>query len=216
LISHPSRSLERVLSELEDRERAEKAVIDTMSVDEFMARREDFLISIGRSTGQFLSSLILASQPRRILELGTGHGYSTLWLASAAAQIGATVTTVERAEAKVTHAKAMASAAGLSEAIRFVTADALDFVPTLSDRVDLVLIDVWKEAYIDCFDVCAPILSDRGLVVADNMLFPERLRPAGVAYRQHIRHARKIESIVLPIGNGLDLAAVGAHVAEQG
>jgi predicted O-methyltransferase YrrM len=206
--THPSRSIEGVLAELETRERAEQVVIDSLSVDQFMARREEFLISIGRATGQFLSSLIVATKPARILELGTGHGYSTLWLATAAAQIGATVTTVERAEAKVTHAKAMASAAGLSETIRFVTADALQFVPTLKDRVDFVLIDVWKEAYTECFDVCAPILSDTALVVADNMLFPERLRPAGEAYRQHVRRAGKLESIVLPIGNGLDLAAV--------
>ncbi len=199
-----------MLSQLESRERAEQAVIDALPVEEFMARRETFLISIGRPTGQFLSSLVVATKPRHILELGTGHGYSTLWLASAAAQVGATVTTVELSDTKVKHAKEMASAAGLSNTIHFVTANALAFVPTLGDRADLVLIDVWKEAYIECFDACLPILSDRALVVADNMLFPERLRPAGEAYRQHIRRAARVESIVLPIGNGLELTVVSS------
>jgi hypothetical protein len=48
------------------------------------------------------------------------------------------------------------------------------------------------------------------------MLFPERLRPSGEAYRQHIRRAGKVESIVLPIGNGLDLAAVRPPASAGG
>src|SRR5256886_4487334 len=85
-------SLDSVLVELEQFGKANDA-----STNE-RARR---MLNITRDTGEFLAVLVRATLARRVLEIGTSNGYSTLWLASAARAIGGSVTTVEFAEHKI-------------------------------------------------------------------------------------------------------------------
>jgi predicted O-methyltransferase YrrM len=59
------------------------------------------MLNITRDTGEFLSVLVRATVARRVLEIGTSNGYSTLWLASAAQAIGGSVTTVELSDYKI-------------------------------------------------------------------------------------------------------------------
>ena len=59
------------------------------------------MLNITRDTGEFLAVLVRATAARRVLEIGTSNGYSTLWLADAARAIGGSVTTVELAEYKI-------------------------------------------------------------------------------------------------------------------
>src|SRR5213596_94795 len=59
------------------------------------------MLNITRDTGEFLSVLVKATRARRVLEIGTSNGYSTLWLADAARTLGGTVTTIEFSEYKV-------------------------------------------------------------------------------------------------------------------
>ena len=67
--------------------------------------RDEFLLPVGPEVGAFLHALILARRPRRILELGTSYGYSTLFLADAARAVGARVVTMELADYKQAHAR---------------------------------------------------------------------------------------------------------------
>ena len=68
--------------------------------DGVTVERSQRMLNITRDTGEFLSALVRATAARRILEIGTSNGYSTLWLAEAARATGGTVTTVEFSEYK--------------------------------------------------------------------------------------------------------------------
>lgn len=69
--------------------------------DSTTTERPRKMLNITRDTGEFLAVLVRAAVARRVLEIGTSNGYSTLWLASAAQAIGGTVTTIESAEYKI-------------------------------------------------------------------------------------------------------------------
>ena len=81
---------------------------------EMFAHRDEFLLPVGPEVGWFLHSLILARRPARILELGTSYGYSTLFLADAARQVGATLITMDLADYKQAEARANIERAGLA------------------------------------------------------------------------------------------------------
>src|SRR5215212_4815682 len=72
------------------------------------------MLNITRDTGEFLAVLVRATAARRVLEIGTSNGYSTLWLAEAAREIGGSVTTVELADYKLGLAAANFARAGLA------------------------------------------------------------------------------------------------------
>ena len=69
--------------------------------DSATCERPRRMLNITRDTGEFLAVLVCATLARRVLEIGTSNGYSTLWLASAARAVGGAVTTVELAEYKI-------------------------------------------------------------------------------------------------------------------
>src|SRR6266699_4418788 len=75
------------------------------------------MLNITRDTGELLAVLVRATMARRVLEIGTSNGYSTLWLASAARALGGTVTTVERSDYKVGLATANFARSGLTRYI---------------------------------------------------------------------------------------------------
>src|SRR3974390_1264371 len=77
-----------------------------------VAVRDEFLLQIGVDSARLLHTLMLARKPRRVLELGTSYGYSTLFLADAAKQIGATVVTMDCAKQKQENARARPEEAG--------------------------------------------------------------------------------------------------------
>jgi predicted O-methyltransferase YrrM len=107
---------------------------------------------------------------------------------------------------KQCYAREQLSAAGLESLVEFRTGDAPDVIASLPDGLDFVLIDLWKDLYISCFDLAYRKLSDRALVAADNLLYPEFTRSDMLAYRRHVRRQPGIESILLPIGNGIELS----------
>src|SRR6266700_3777908 len=88
--------------------------------DKTVSERAHRMLNITRDTGEFLSVLIRAMSARRVLEIGTSNGYSTLWLASAARVVSGMVTTVERSDYKVTLARQTFSRAGLTDHITLV------------------------------------------------------------------------------------------------
>src|SRR5690242_19222619 len=77
-------AIERVLLDLELRQAEELAIVDEIGREELERRRDDFLVSVGRPTGLVLNLMARGANACSILELGTGFGYSTIWLAEAA------------------------------------------------------------------------------------------------------------------------------------
>ena len=107
-----SHAAQSVFEQFQKRDADETQRIKNIGQDEFFAVRDEFLLPIGPDVGWFLHSLIVAKKAVRVLEVGTSYGYSTIFLADAARQVGGKVTTLEIAKHKQEFAREMIGKAG--------------------------------------------------------------------------------------------------------
>ena len=170
-----------------------------------VSRRDEFLLPIGSEVGWFLHALIRARKPKRILEIGTSYGYSTLFLADAARSYGGDVISLEIAENKQQFATKQLALAGLSERVDFRLGDAVSLIDEDPGEFQFVLLDIWKELYVPCFDAVYPKLSDESILVADNMYAPVVCLPDAREYRQGLKAKPDLQTTLLPIGSGVEL-----------
>jgi len=201
---------DRVLARYEERAAREERRMATMSFEELAGSVDQFLLGVGPVVGSFLADLARGLGARRILELGTSHGYSTLWLARAAKDCGARVVSVDVAAAKQAYAAEQLRDAGLDDVVELRTSDAIEVIAGLDGVFDLVLLDIWKDLYIACFDAARAKMAPGGILVADNMLEPAAHRETAQRYRDHIRALPGIQSVLLPLGQGLEVTRFGA------
>jgi predicted O-methyltransferase YrrM len=166
----------------------------------------ELLLSVGREAGILLYLLTTGAQSRRILELGTSYGYSTVWLAAAARATGGKVLSLELRDFKIEHARQALTRAGLSTRVEFHQGDCLETLKTLPGPFDFVLLDVWKDLYLPCFELVHPKLAPGAIIAADNMLLPEIVRPQAEAYRKRVRAVGDLDSVLLVVGNGIEIS----------
>ncbi len=210
--SRVDEAVETVLAEYEKRGAAEFALQSQIGADEWNDRRDEFLIAVGRDTGTLLNILVKATRARNILELGTSYGYSAIWLADAARKTRGKVLSVDLSAKKQEYARSMLQKAGLSEYVEFRAGDARDILRQLPGPFEFVLLDLWKDLYIPSFDLLYPKLAKGAFVAADNILLPEAYRPMGKEYRKHVRSKPEIESVLLPVGSGVELSRFGETI----
>ena len=84
--------------------------------------------------------------------------------------------------------------------------DAKQVVNDLTGPIDLVFIDAWKNDYIDYFDMLFSKLRIGGCIVADNITYPESMRPLMLKYQEHVRSQSNVRSCYLSIGSGLEMS----------
>jgi len=195
-----------VIDDYEVRAKREEALWSTLSNEEASRRRDEMLLPVGRAAGTVLNLLVKAGEARRILEVGSSYGYSTTWLAEGARAVGGKVISLELREEKTRYARAQLARAGLAEYVEFVIGDALASLKALPGPFDLVLIDLWKDLYLPVFGLLYPKLAAGAIVVADNMLQPESARVHAQAYRERVRVAPDMTSVLLSIGNGIEVS----------
>jgi len=195
-----------VLRDYEKRSEEENKRTRTFTDAEWLQNRDQFLLSVGPATGQLLNLLATQAKAKTILEIGTSYGYSTTWLAAAARTTGARVITLDAIAEKQDFARVQIQRAGLAPFVEFRLGDARESLANLQGTVDFVLLDLWKDLYIPCFDLFYPKLSPGALVVADNMLYPENTQKHAMEYRRHVRIKRDIQSTLLPVGSGLEVS----------
>ena len=198
-------SVELVLSEYE-RRAADEARLMHADPAEFGRRIDEFLISVGPETGRMLHLLATGANARSILELGASYGYSTIWLADAARATGGKVHSLEISPRKIDHAREQLARAGLAAFVEFHVGSALDTLPRLAGPFDFVLLDLWKDLYRACFELFHAKLAAGALVAADNMLFPPSARADAMAYQALVRAKPDMDSVLLPIGSGVELS----------
>ena len=195
-----------VIEEYEARAEREQELWDSLPPSEAERRIDEWLLPVGRATGALLNLLVKESGARRILEVGSSFGYSTLWLAEAARTVAGKVISLELSAAKTEYAAAQLARAGLAEFVEFRVGDALATLAKLQGPFDLVLIDLWKDLYVPVFELLHPRLAPGALVVADNMIEPASVRPHAHAYRSAVHAARDMTSVLLAVGNGIELS----------
>lgn len=207
--------IQGILSEYEARAAKESPHIMQMPEEEWLRRRDEFMLSVGHDTGRLLNILAKGAKARSILELGSSYGYSTLWLAEAARKTGGTVFSVEINSSKQEYARATIAKAGLDGQVEFFLGDARKTIASLDGPFDFVLLDLWKDLYVSCFDLFYPKLKPGAMVVADNMLRPAEYLPEALKYRRHARSHPEIESVLLSVGSGIELSRYGGDLASS-
>jgi predicted O-methyltransferase YrrM len=177
--------------------------------DNATAERPRRMLNITRDTGEFLAVLIQATSARRVLEIGTSNGYSTLWLASAARATGGAVTTVEIADYKVGLARQNFSRSGLAASITLVQDDAGHVLERAGDAsFDLVFLDAERPEYPGWWPHLKRVLRPSGLLVVDNATsHPEQMAP----FVALVKADTDFTTSLVPIGNGEFLAVKAAR-----
>jgi predicted O-methyltransferase YrrM len=137
-------------------------------------------IAVSAPQGRFLRVLARAVGARRILEIGTLGGYSTIWLARGLAP-GGRLVTLEYSAKHAEVARANLARAGLAETVEVRVGEALDILPALAaeEPFDLVFVDADKEPYAQYLDWAARLTRAGGLVVADNVVRQGRVLDPG-------------------------------------
>ena len=154
-------------------------------------------------SARLLYVLALAREARHIVEIGTSHGYSTLWLAAAARVNGGKVVTCEINPERIAAARRNFAEAGLADVIEILEGDARDTLRGRAEPVDLLFIDSEKSYYESFFDVVYRRLVKGGLVVADNVLSHRDELEDYIAY---VENHPNLESVLVPIGRGLEIS----------
>lgn len=165
-----------------------KKVLDVLSELEEIAKK-DFLPSIGPIKGEIIEDIINKYKPKKILEIGTLHGYSAILMANLSLNNDKSyknnyynnkeiiVTCLEIDQQLADIAKNNIEQAGLSDRIEVITGDALKIIPTLKNqyRFDLVFIDAVKNHYLRYLKLIEDnsLLNNKSVIVADNVLIYE-------------------------------------------
>jgi predicted O-methyltransferase YrrM len=172
--------------------------------DAAISERPRRMLNITRDTGGFLAVLVRAAGARRVLEIGTSNGYSTLWLAEAARATGGSVTTVEFAEYKVGLAKANFSRAGLASFIRLVHDDAGRVLErSEAGAWDLIFLDSERTEYPRWWPELRRVLRPGGLLVVDNATsHAAEMAP----FAALVTADRDFSTCLVPVGKGEFLA----------
>ena len=164
--------------------------------------RPQRMLNITPDTGQLLRILVRASRARRILEVGTSNGYSTLWLAWAATETAGHVTTLERLAEKVALAQANFARAGLAPWITVREGVALQTIVSLDGPFDLIFLDADRASYLAYADALLPLLKVGGLLVTDNVVSHA---PELQAFLARVKNDPTLDSVTVPVGNGEEL-----------
>lgn len=199
-------NIDAVLEDYHKRIEAEDALMRSLERAEGMKRRDEFLLSVGMETAIFLNNLAKSSKAKTILEIGTSYGYSTIWLAEAAKANNGLVISLENDAKKAAYAKEMVEKAGLSAYVDIRVGDALETINQAREQFDFVLLDLWKELYLPCFELFYPKLNKGAWVLADNMIFPPHSQSDTDAYRNRVKETHNFDSVLLPIGSGIELS----------
>lgn len=198
--------VEKILRAFEKRSEAESERMQQWDPEKMGRHLDELLLAVGPASGQLINLLVKEANAKANVEVGSSYGYSTVWLAEAARETGGKVISIEIHAEKQRQARESIKDAGLDGFVDFRTGDARDRLAELNESVDFVLLDLWKYLYIPCFDLFYPKLRAGALIVADNMIYPESARDHADAYRRHVRTKPNIDSVLLPVGSGLELS----------
>ena len=155
------------------------------------------LLNVARKDGQFLNLLIKAIRARSVLEIGTSHGYSAIWIGLGLEETGGKMTTIEILSERVELAKQHEAQAGLSPRVTFLEGDAHKIVPTLEGPFDFVFFDADKDGQIDYFEKLYPKkLLPGGVIVAHNAI---QRAPAMKKYLDLIGQHPEFDSVIVSL-----------------
>jgi caffeoyl-CoA O-methyltransferase len=163
---------------------------------------------VGPIEGAFLSFLVTMTNAKRVLELGTFTGWSSIEMARSLPPDGTIVTCDVNQETNAI-ARRYAEEAGVADRIDYRLGPALETLGTLEGPFDLAFIDADKGGYVDYYEAILPKLSPGGLMAADNTLSgadPERGSSQEISrFNDHVLQDARVETVLLPFRDGVTL-----------
>ena len=172
---------------------------------------EDRMLAITKETGELLNMILRLKNAKNMLEVGTSTGYSTLWCAEAICEQSGKIITIEQNPNKIKRAKENFQKAGITDEIIVKEGLAMQILVELNlqkeykDFFDFVLIDADKENIIEYFDLILPMVSAGGVIITDNMLYPEKYQQDMKKFSDYLKENPKLRTITTPIGNGEEI-----------
>lgn len=166
----------------------------------------------GHLQGRILYMLCQMIQPKRILEIGTFAGYSALCMAEALKK-GALIHTIEVNDELQDFTQGFFDASEYGDMIKLHIGDALEIIPHLDDKFDLVFIDANKRNYIDYYNIVFDRLNPGAYIIADNILWDGKVveevvkkdkQTQGIlAFNKMVQEDERVENVILPIRDGM-------------
>jgi predicted O-methyltransferase YrrM len=168
---------------------------------------------IGPLVGRMLFMLARTARAARVLELGSGFGYSAYWFAKALGKDGRVICT-EGDPDNAEHAGAYFRRAKITSKIEFLTGDALKLIDDVEGQFDVIFNDIDKHQYPKAFRKAVPRLRKGGLLISDNVLWSGKVlnqKPdadtAGIlTYNRLIYSSKELFTTIIPIRDGVSVS----------
>ena len=168
-------------------------------------------------TLEVIKKILLEKKPSKILEIGAAVGYSSICFSEYLSENGK-IDTIERDEERIKEAKENFKKAEVEKLINLYEGDALDILPKLNDKYDIIFIDAAKGKYPFFLSQALRMLKDNGIIIADNILFKgyvmsdyneHKQRTAVRNLREYIKEVTENENLeteILEVGDGLAIS----------
>ncbi|MEQ8153452.1 MAG: O-methyltransferase [Clostridiaceae bacterium] len=172
---------------------------------------------VQKETAKFLEFMVSFQKPKRILELGTAIGYSSI-LMYEASKGEAHITTIERSPEMVEMANRNIQRFSLEDSIKVIEGDCLEVLESLEEPFDMIFMDAGKGHYNHFLPHCLRLLKDDGIIIADNVLFRGMVASDELVKRRKITIVKRMRTYldlvskdkdlitsVIPMGDGIAL-----------
>ena len=169
----------------------------------------------GKHQGRFLSMISKIIKPKKILEIGTFTGYSTLCLAEGLETEGEIDTIDNNYELKKIQ-NYFFNLSKLQDKINQFTCDAIEILPKLKDTYDLIFLDADKKNYLNYLNLIVPLLSKKGVLISDNVLWSGKVISVNEnndseteilkKFNHKLSNHKNLETVLLPIRDGISLS----------
>lgn len=172
-------------------------------------------------TLEVVDKILTEIKPKRILEIGTAVGYSAICF-SEYLQPGGKIDTIERDEERIAEARENIKKVEVEDKINIFSGDAVEILPTLNEKYDVVFIDAAKGKYPFFLKEALRMINENGVILADNILYKgyvmsdynkHKQRTAVRNLREYIKEVTEnpnIETEILEVGDGLAVSKIKA------
>src|SRR5260370_21159499 len=170
---------------------------------------------VNPAAGRLLSVLVTALAPKRVLEIGTAIGFSTLWMASALPK-GGRIDTIDPDRSRTDRARRYWLRAGVTDRVRVINEPALRVLPRLAPGIEFAFIDAIKTEYSAYLDALMPKMAPGGMITVENVLWSGRIASgqhdedidALRALNETFLGHEQLEATILPVGDGFGIGVV--------
>ncbi|MEW9096155.1 MAG: O-methyltransferase [Clostridiaceae bacterium] len=169
---------------------------------------------IQKEVGKFLEVVLNIKKPKKILELGTAIGYSSILMAMNCKE-RCKITTIDRDETMIELAKKNIEKYGYSDNINIIEGECLEVLEKLDDKFDFIFMDAGKGHYNHFLPHCLRMLNEDGIIIADNVLFRGMIASDDLVKRRKITIVKRMRNFleevsgddfltsIIPMGDGI-------------